>query len=79
MCLIHCSPSTSALAVGTSGLLFHLSNQIVKSSTPDVGEILKSNPEVRRGDYTGRRREEEVFIVAQRVTFCPRPPSFVRS
>ena len=33
--------------VGSSALMFHLSNAIVKSAAPDVGAILKSNPEVR--------------------------------
>ena len=33
--------------LGSSALMFHLSQKIVAASTPDVASVLKANPEVR--------------------------------
>ena len=41
------SPEIKLLtAVAGSGLMFHLSNTLFKSSTPELNDILKSNPDI---------------------------------
>ena len=41
------APELRLLAmVGGSGLMFHLSNTLVKSTTPEIGDILQRNPDI---------------------------------